>query len=102
MSDGVSGNVGKPANYCLDLGDYVNNETDNYNYLRIVNCSDAKFKFKYDTSYNKSYGTINVYDNNGNPYYINSNHVCIYYSMTPRVDKCVNLSTKSKMDWRLK
>ena len=78
LSDGVSGNVGKPTNYCLDLGDYVNNETDNYNYLRIVNCSDAKFKFKYDTSYNKSYGTINVYDNNGNP------------------------STKSKMSWHLK
>ena len=49
LQDGVSGNVGKPTNNCLDLGDYVNNETDNYNYLRIVKCSDAKYKFKYDT-----------------------------------------------------
>jgi hypothetical protein len=99
LSDGVSGNNGNPTNYCLDLGDYVNNASDNFNYLRIVNCSNAKYKFKYNRLSNKEYGTINVYDNNGNPYAINGVVVCIYYSGTPRVDNCNNSS--NKMGWKM-
>ena len=99
LSDGVSGATGNPTNYCLDLGDFVHNEDDNFNYLRIVDCSDAKYKFKYNALSNKEYGTINVYDNNGNPYAINNVTVCLYYSGTPRVDSCENSSTK--MGWKM-
>ena len=97
LSDGVSGASGNPTDYCLDLGKYVNG--NNYNYLRIVNCSEAKYKFKYNSLSNNDYGTINVYDNNGNPYAINDVVVCIYYSGTPRVDNCGNSS--NKMGWKM-
>ena len=100
LSNGVSGNTGKPSNYCLDLSNRVNNNNDKYNYLRIVKCSDAKYKFKFNGSYsNGEINSIRVYDNNDKPYSINKNEMCLYYSMSPRVIKCNDVNKSKQIKW---
>jgi len=96
LSNGSFGNIGEPSEYCLDLGTYTN--SNGYNFLSIVKCSIAKHKFMYGKSYSNS---IDVYDLNGNHLVdSNKNNLCLYYSMTPRVDKCSISGSKKNMSWK--
>jgi len=93
LSKGKNGNAGDFSGYCLDLSTTYKN--GDYNFLRIVKCDKAQYKFLYGKS--SSY-TINVYDRNGNPYMIDKAPICLYYSEgEPRVYKCNN--GNSKVNW---
>ena len=94
LSDGTYGNPGNPSSHCLDLGNH--HSTNGYNFLSIVNCENAKHKFMYG---GYSSDSIDVYDINGKHLTdSNNNKLCVYYSMTPRIDKCNNDS--GKMKWK--
>ncbi|ORX78285.1 hypothetical protein BCR32DRAFT_295133 [Anaeromyces robustus] len=84
LSDGTYGNPGNPTNYCLDLSIYGTSQ--GYNYLSIVECSKAKYKFKYGGTYSD---TIDIYNRN-NQHIIdkNGNKLCLFYSTTPRISRC--------------
>jgi len=102
LSDGASGSVGKPSNYCLDLSTRVNNDSDRFNYLRIVKCTEANYKFKFNGSYkNGEINSISVYTSKDKPYSINNNDICLYYSMSPRVINCNNTSKASQINWKI-
>jgi len=102
LSDGVSGKIGNPTNYCLDLSSRVNNNNDKYNYLQIVKCSKANHKFKFNGSYtNGSVDSISVYDKNDKAYSINNNKICLYYSMSPSVIKCNDTNKSSQTVWKI-
>ncbi|ORX80425.1 hypothetical protein BCR32DRAFT_327726 [Anaeromyces robustus] len=95
LSTGTYGSIGEPSNYCLDLGEYTNQE--GYNYLSIVDCSKASHKFMFGGSYN---GSVDIYDAEDNHLKDRSgNKLCLYYSMTPRISKCKNPSNKGNMGW---
>jgi len=95
LSTGEYGAEGKPSKYCLDLGSYKNSE--GYNYLSIVECSSAKYKFKYSSSYSR---TIDIYTLDGNHHTdSNGNKLCLYYSMTPRISRCKNPDSSKNMGW---
>ena len=86
LSKATYGNDGEPSEFCLDLGSNTNSE--GYNYLSIVNCSNAKYKFKYGETSTKA---IDVYNKNGTHLTDKKgNKLCLYYSMTPRISKCNN------------
>jgi len=100
LSNGVSGSIGTLSGYCLDLSNKVNNISDKYNYLRLVKCSDAKYKFKFNGSFNNgNINSIGVYDSNDNPLSINNNNICLYYSMSPRVIKCNDTNKSKQIKW---
>jgi len=94
LSDAPNGNTGNPTNYCLDLGEMLSSA--GFNYLRITECKNAKYKFKYANSYKNS---IDVYTTNNKAHTINNEKVCLYYSMTPRVDQCKNYNTNNQLSW---
>jgi hypothetical protein len=97
LSNGIYGHVGEPTEYCLDLSTYVN--AGGYNYLSIVKCVNAKHKFLYGKSYSNS---VDIYDVNGVHLTDNKgNNVCLYYSITPRIDKCNISSSKRNMSWMI-
>jgi len=102
LSDGISGKVGKPTNYCLDLSTRVNNGNEKYNYLRIVKCSEAKYKFKFNGSYkNGEINSISIYTSKNKAYSINNTNVCLYYSMTPRIINCNNTKKSEQISWKI-
>eukprot|EP00833_Pecoramyces_ruminatium_P016781 jgi/Orpsp1_1/1190813/evm.model.d7180000081358.1 len=95
LSNGSYGNIGEPSGYCLDLGSFSNN--DGYPYLSIVECSKAQHKFMHGGTYVNS---IDVYDMNSKHFKDSQGQdVCLYYSMTPRLDKCKNFDSNIKMRW---
>eukprot|EP00833_Pecoramyces_ruminatium_P009443 jgi/Orpsp1_1/1183475/evm.model.c7180000085370.1 len=95
LSNGTYGNEGKPSNYCLDLGNYKND--NGLNYLSIVECSKAQHKFMYGGTFSDS---IDVYNINGKHLTDgNGNKLCLYYSMTPRIAICKNPSTNKNIGW---
>jgi len=95
LSNGVSGNVGEPSDYCLDLGTFT--DVYGYNFLSTVKCSNAKHKFMYGKSFSNS---IDVYDLNDNHLTdSDKNDLCLFYSMTPKLDKCSLSSSEENMSW---
>jgi len=95
LSDGANEEIGEPTNYCLDLGTYTNGK--GYNYLSVVRCSKAQHKFKFGASLVDS---IDVYMNNGDHLVDkDGNNLCLFYSMTPSIDKCNNLEESMYMHW---
>jgi len=96
LSDGTYGNHGEPSNLCLDLGEYKS--SDGYNYLRVVKCSQAQYKFMYGGSYRNS---IDIYNRDGEKHLTDKqgNKLCLYYSMTPRISKCKNTENNQNIGW---
>jgi len=102
LSDGTYGNNGTPSEYCLDLGSYTDKE--GYQYLEIIKCSKAKYKFKYGGTYSD---TIDVY-NSDNTHATDKkgNDLCVFYYSYPCVYKCSssvnkNYSSATNLKWTL-
>ncbi|ORX86933.1 hypothetical protein BCR32DRAFT_324757 [Anaeromyces robustus] len=97
LSDSLYGSGdGKPTNYCLDIGYYVTMK--GYNYLSIVECSKAKYKFKYGGTYKD---TIDIYYRSNNKHITDrkGNNLCLYYSVIPHIAKCSDYESKENLRW---
>lgn len=96
LSSGTYGNNGSPSNYCLDLSNSKNE--DGFNYLSIVDCSNAHHKFMYGETFIDS---IDIY-NRDDKHLTDSNgyKLCLYYSMTPHIGRCNNFSIYKNTGWK--
>ncbi|ORY00189.1 hypothetical protein LY90DRAFT_519832 [Neocallimastix californiae] len=76
LANSKNGKLGKKSNYCLDINDP---------YISIVNCANAKHKFKYGGGEYSS--VLYVYSKNSNGSYVNTNK-CIRYTDRPKFESC--------------
>jgi len=88
-----NGNYSEFSKYCLDLSDTIFFD-DDYNFLKIVKCDSAKYKFLKRNSSD----LIEVFDENNIPYFIKNDRMCVYYSeRKSRVSNCN--SSNDKIHW---
>jgi len=96
LSNGKEGKLGKSTDLCLNVSD--EKENSEYNYVNIVNCSDASYKFMYNDSYTDA---INIYTKDDKPFTnAKGEKLCLYYATNPRISKCKNPESTPKLGWK--
>jgi len=95
FSNGEEGLIGEFTNLCLNVSD--EKESSGYNYVNIVNCSEATYKFMYNDSYSDA---INIYTKDDEPFTnAKGEKLCLYYTTNPRIYKCKNPESTPKLAW---